>query len=117
MPHEDVVRQQTDDLTGLADHDLGIEWQHAGDFNAQLRAADWPPDDKGSRRADVNDTQVLQSLGELGRWSEGSVPPNVETPEKNHKCHECPPSRSRTRYPASAQRLGHHRPVFAQYAS
>ena len=95
MPREDVVRQQPDDLTGLADHDLGIEWQHAGDFDAQLRAADWPTDDKGSRRADVNGTQVLQSLGKR-RWSEGSVPPNVEAPRRTTSASECPPFQYRT---------------------
>jgi len=86
VAQEEVARHQPDDLAPLADHDLGIEGKSAGEFKAQLRAADWLPDDKGTRRADADDVEMLQLFGE-GRRSKGSVTSDVDAPQKNHECH------------------------------
>jgi hypothetical protein len=90
MAREKVVTQKPDDLPALADGDLGIEGKPVCDFSAQLRAADWLPDDKGTRRSDVDDIEVPKLLGERS-WSEGSVTPDVDTPQKDYECHELLP--------------------------
>ena len=90
MAREEVVTQKPDDLPALTDCDLGIEGKPVCDFSAQLRAADRLPDDKGTRRTDVDDIEVPQLLGERS-WSEGSVTPDVETSQKDHECHELLP--------------------------
>jgi hypothetical protein len=47
------------------------------------------PDHEGACRADVHDIEVCQLFGQFGR-SEGSVPADINTPQKNHECHKCP---------------------------
>ena len=89
MARKTIVRHQPDDLATLADHDLGIKRKPACEFKAQLRAADWLPNHKGTRGADVDGIEMLQLFGEDGR-SEGSVTADVDTPQKNHECHELP---------------------------
>jgi len=86
---EKVVRHEPHDLPAVAEHDLGIERKPAGEFNAQLRAADWLPDHKGAGCADVDGVEMLQLFGERRR-SKGSVTADVDPPQKNHECHARP---------------------------
>jgi hypothetical protein len=83
---EKVARQQPDDLAPLADRDLGIEGEPPCEFSAQSRAADWPPNHKSTRRANVDCVEMLELFGQRRR-SEGSVTADVDAPQKNHECH------------------------------
>jgi len=58
------IRSRPGDLVALADHDLGIEWESAHQFGAELRPGDPPPDHKRARGTDVDGIEVLQLLGE-----------------------------------------------------
>ena len=88
---EMILRHQSDNLAALADHDLGLKRKPAGQFGAELRAGDWPPDHEGTRRADVHGIKVFQLFGERG-GSEGSVTAHVNASQKNHECHAFPPA-------------------------
>jgi hypothetical protein len=83
---EHIVRHESEYLAPLADRDLSIEGKSAGEFDAQLRARDGPPNNKCACGPDADDVQQLQ-LPDQCRRSESSVPTDVDAPQKNHECH------------------------------
>jgi hypothetical protein len=72
-----ILRQQPDNLAAFADHDLCIKGKPSCEFGAELRPYDWPPDDEGARRADVDGIEVLQLFRQRG-WSERPVTADVD---------------------------------------
>src|SRR5271169_5183244 len=81
-----IVRNQLRNFAPLANNDLGVKRKFARNFSTRLRQGHRAPDHERARSANVNGTEVLQLLGQLGR-SEGPVAPDIDPSEKDNHCH------------------------------
>jgi hypothetical protein len=81
-----IVRRQPDNLSALADQDLGSKRQAASQLGPELRPRDRLSDHEGAGRTDVYDIEMLQLCGQ-GTWSEGPVTSDVHPSQKYHECH------------------------------
>src|SRR5688572_10755483 len=99
MAREEVLGDQPDDLSSVADRDLGNEGKPALQSGAQLRLRDRPPDDERPCRPDVDRVEVLQSLDEH-RGSKGPVTTDVDPAQKNYECHGNSAGRPKARLPS-----------------
>ena len=82
LVREMILRHQPDDLATPADRRSRPRLLRC-QFGAELRGGDWPRE--GACRTDVG-VEVLQLLDEHG-GSEGPVTADVDSSQKNHKCH------------------------------
>src|SRR5262245_20335486 len=91
MAREKIVRDESEYIPAVANHDLGLEGQPSFDFSSQLGTGDWLPDNEGASRTDVDDIEASQFFGEL-LGSERLVSADIDASQKKDQCHEMPPA-------------------------
>ncbi len=81
-----VAAREGDDIPSGTNHQFGFEWQSPEDFRAQFCLADVLTDDKCSRRAHVDHSEIPQLLGQ-NAWLKPLVTADVDGPKKYDRCH------------------------------
>ena len=78
-----IVRNQLRNFAALANNDLGVKRKFARNFSTRSRQGHRAPDHERARSANVDSTEMLQLLGQIGR-SEDLVAPDVDPSKKNY---------------------------------
>ena len=87
--YEGVLRHQVENLLALADDYFSIKRKSAHHFRTESRSGNRLPNNKGTRRANVDGIELLELFCE-NRRSEGLVTADVHASQKDHECQKCP---------------------------